>query len=206
MGIIYSYYNKINGKRYIGQTFHPEQRRRSHLSESKLGSDYYFHRALRKHGMENFEYEILEETDDASEMTEREKFWVNHHNTIWPNGYNQKMPDISMTDEIRKKISESQKKRLASRTPEQRMRENERRSRSLMGHKQGDNQKRIVAEKLAKTYRVFKPDGTNEVITNLQKFSRDNGLDQGNLLNTTKYTTRFHKGYRVERITKYSEP
>ena len=202
MGIIYCYHNKNNGKLYIGQTIHPDQRKRCHLSESKFGSDYYFHRAIRKHGFENFEYKILAEVDDPSQLTKLETHWITHYNTIWPNGYNQKMPDISMTEEIRQKISESQKKRLAARTPEQRKLENEKRSKSLMGHRQGDNQKRIVAEKLAKTYRVYKPDGTNEVITNLQKFSRENNLDQGNLLTTSKYTTRFHKGYRVERITK----
>jgi group I intron endonuclease len=201
MGIIYCYHNKTNGKRYIGQTIHPDQRKRCHLSESKFGSDYYFHRAIRKHGINKFDYTVLAETDNPAQLTELETHWITYHNTIWPNGYNQKMPDISMTEEIKRKISESQKKRMAARTSEQKKLENEKRSKSLMGHTQGDNQKRIVAEKLAKTYRVFNPDGSDTVITNLQKFARENNLDQGNLLGTARYTTRFHKGYRVSRIT-----
>ena len=68
MGIIYSYTNLINQKKYIGQTITPEQRKKAHKSgafnEADSTYDSPFHRAIRKYGLENFNYEILAETED----------------------------------------------------------------------------------------------------------------------------------------------
>lgn len=110
MGIIYCYTNKITGKKYIGQTINPIQRKRNHLHEAtKRNSEYYFHRSIRKHGWKNFEYEILEETDS---LTEREAHYIKTMNTLWPNGYNQLDKHIAMNDDIREKISETKKKAM----------------------------------------------------------------------------------------------
>lgn len=117
MSIIYCYTNKITGKKYIGQTLHPEQRKRSHLHEAtKRDSQYYFHRSIRKHGWEAFDYEVLEETGD---LGARENYWINHYNTIWPNGYNELQGEV-MSDITRKKLSDTKKRIAAEKTPEER--------------------------------------------------------------------------------------
>ena len=61
MGIIYCYTNKINGKKYVGQTIHPEKRKWEH---SKAYDDSIFHRAIRKYGFDAFDYEVIEECEN----------------------------------------------------------------------------------------------------------------------------------------------
>ena len=52
-GKIYKYTNLINNKIYIGQTIQPlEERHKKHISQ--LNDNTYFHRAIKKYGIENF--------------------------------------------------------------------------------------------------------------------------------------------------------
>lgn len=92
MGIIYSYINKINKKQYIGQTINPEDRFRAHKSNAfnKKNSEYDspIHRAFRKYGYDNFEYQILAQTDDLDALNLLEEFFINKFDTQIPNGYN----------------------------------------------------------------------------------------------------------------------
>ena len=58
-GLIYKFTNKINNKVYIGQTTQTiEQRTNKHLSQ--LDDNTYFHRALKKYGINNFDIEVIE--------------------------------------------------------------------------------------------------------------------------------------------------
>ena len=107
MGIIYCYTNRTTGKKYIGQTLHPERRKSSHLHEAtKRNSQYYFHKSIRKYGIEEFYYEILEETD---QLDERENYYIEKLNTLWPNGYNQTLCRNN-SELMRNAISEGRKK------------------------------------------------------------------------------------------------
>jgi group I intron endonuclease len=57
-GLVYIARNRLNGKVYVGQTTYTlDQRRRSHERSSKAGSNAVFHRAIRKHGKENFSWQ-----------------------------------------------------------------------------------------------------------------------------------------------------
>lgn len=95
-GIIYMYTNKINNKKYIGQTNRPKQRKIEHLSHStKRGASTHFYNAIRKYGWENFEYKVLEtvHADDSntlkSILNNKEIFWINHYDsTNKSKGYN----------------------------------------------------------------------------------------------------------------------
>ena len=81
---IYKIENLLNGKSYIGQSIEIERRFSKHKSAK---DDFYIHRAIRKYGVENFSFEILEECK-VEELNEREKFWIKEKNTLIPNGYN----------------------------------------------------------------------------------------------------------------------
>ena len=81
---IYKIENLLNGKSYIGQSIEIEQRFAKHKCSK---DDFYIHRAIRKYGVNNFSFEILEECD-KSLLNEKEKFWINKMNTLIPNGYN----------------------------------------------------------------------------------------------------------------------
>lgn len=96
MYYIYKYTNKSNGHSYIGQTKNLQKRFNGHKSESfnPKASSYWlpFHCAIRKYGMENFTYEVLEEIADGesqSFINEREKYFISYYKTlISENGYN----------------------------------------------------------------------------------------------------------------------
>ena len=59
-GVIYRFKNKLNGKSYIGQTYDINTRYYSHIHRYKY-RDSKFYRAIRKYGLDNFEFSILED-------------------------------------------------------------------------------------------------------------------------------------------------
>lgn len=96
MYYIYKYTNKINGKIYIGQTNDLQKRFNGHKSEAFniKSNGYYlpFHCAIRKYGMNNFSYEVLEEIADGESkdfINDREIYFIEHfHSLTTENGYN----------------------------------------------------------------------------------------------------------------------
>ena len=92
-GVIYCYTFE-NGKTYVGQTMNETQRKSSHISEAKRGSQLYFHKALRKYNFK-FTYEILKEvfTNTKEELVKKlnkyEIFYITIFNSMYDqNGYN----------------------------------------------------------------------------------------------------------------------
>lgn len=79
---IYLITNKLNNKKYVGQTANPEKRFKEHLwvKESTIGKD------MAKYGIENFTMSILE--GPVENYDEREIYWISKLNTEAPNGYN----------------------------------------------------------------------------------------------------------------------
>lgn len=79
---IYKVTNLINNKVYIGQSDNIAQRWRIHRSHSlnNCGQDYncVFYKAIRKYGLENFKFEIIEECY-KDELNNREKYWIKHY-------------------------------------------------------------------------------------------------------------------------------
>lgn len=93
-GIIYCFTNKINNKKYVGQTQQTlKQRISNHLS--KTNKKYYFQNALLKYGIDNFNIEILESISADTKnnlklrLNNREKFYILKYKTTDHNyGYN----------------------------------------------------------------------------------------------------------------------
>lgn len=85
---IYKITNKINNKCYIGQSNNPMQRWTSHKSHTNIGDDIgksAIHDAMRKYGIDNFEFSILGWYDDYNE---KEQYYIRSYNSLIPNGYN----------------------------------------------------------------------------------------------------------------------
>lgn len=87
---IYKITNLINNKMYIGQSVHIEQRWKDHKVRA-----YYedceeyerpLYRAMRKYGLDNFSFEIIEECEIQA-LNEREQYWIQFYDTF-KNGYN----------------------------------------------------------------------------------------------------------------------
>lgn len=66
--------------------------------------------------------------------------------------------------------------------------------------KQTDYQKQKAREANQKTWLIIRPDGVEEIITNLRKYSIERGLDQGNMSHVAAGRLRQYKGYKVFRI------
>ena len=89
---IYMYANKINGKRYVGQTIDFNKRHKKHISSSynkkrEYDYNYPFHRAIRKYGIKNFEIKILADNIQTQDkINEYEIFFIKRYNTLCKNG------------------------------------------------------------------------------------------------------------------------
>jgi group I intron endonuclease len=125
--IIYCAINKINGKKYVGQsTLTLDERRKSHLHDCKY-KDYVFGRAINKYGIDAFEWEILYTCSSIDEMIEKEKQFIALYDLYNSGkGYNASPGGEFQTQERRKSISESL-------------------SKSLMGHKLSEETKRKIS-------------------------------------------------------------
>lgn len=89
--IIYLIENKVNGKKYVGQHCGDgESRWKQHLKESlNLSNNRPLYSAMRKYGLENFIYTILEEIPfekGQKELDLREIFHIHNQNSYISNG------------------------------------------------------------------------------------------------------------------------
>lgn len=84
---IYKATDKTNGKIYIGKTSNFKERKRQH-ERCYEKEDCKFHRAIQKHGKENFEWEIIDKTLGLENAYELEKKYIEEYNSYGKNGYN----------------------------------------------------------------------------------------------------------------------
>lgn len=89
-GRIYFIENKLNGKRYIGQTVQPLNKRisRHKWSCTLKGCRMAITQAIAKYGWENFEFGIICECKDQEELDKMEMEIIKQQGTLWPRGYN----------------------------------------------------------------------------------------------------------------------
>jgi group I intron endonuclease len=115
MGCIYMARNKVNGKRYIGQTICTmEKRRFEHENSARAGVVRPFYAAMRKYGFDSFEWKVLFHDVDQRDLYSVEQRLIVLMKTKAPNGYN--LTDggpgnagHNASDETRRKLSESHK-------------------------------------------------------------------------------------------------
>lgn len=90
---IYKITNLINNKCYIGQSRNIKRRFSNHKSDAfnKKSNQYNYplYRAIRKYGIDNFLFEIIEECE-IDKLSEREQFWILYYKSNNNKfGYNQ---------------------------------------------------------------------------------------------------------------------
>ena len=92
---VYCFTNLINGKQYIGSTIKPVNRRyNEHIynatHENARQYNYPLYQAIRKYGIENFKFEVLESKEcSETEIRLIEADYIVRYNCVSPNGYNQ---------------------------------------------------------------------------------------------------------------------
>ena len=131
MGYIYVITNRINGRRYVGQTGckDVQERWRKH---KKCGVDgkgdcRAIVGALHKYGVENFTFEIVCICFDE-DMNALESYYIKKYMTLAPHGYNltEGGEGGKMSEETRRKMSETHKGKPKSAETRLRMREAQR--------------------------------------------------------------------------------
>ncbi len=90
---IYLITNETNNKVYIGQSVNIEKRFSKHKTTGfNINStvyEYPLYRAIRKYGLENFSFRVLE-LCLKDELNEKEIFWIDYYSSFNPDcGYNQ---------------------------------------------------------------------------------------------------------------------
>lgn len=89
---IYKITNLINQKSYIGQTTDPNRRFKEHQNLGGVNEENakILYRAIKKYGIENFSFEIIE--GPIEDYNEKEIYWIAYYNTYIKNenawGYN----------------------------------------------------------------------------------------------------------------------
>ena len=118
---IYKIINLTTKKMYIGQCvshilnhkrYRPygyKGRFKSHISEAfstKKHQSHYLNNAIRKYGISNFKVELIEYCN-CEDADLKEIYFINHYNTLYPNGYNLKIGGNTFThsDESKKRVS-----------------------------------------------------------------------------------------------------
>jgi group I intron endonuclease len=114
MYYIYKITNTVNGKNYIGYTKNPKGRWASHKTEAKkLRSGQNIHKAMAKHGIDNFVFEIIFEHPDKDYVFRTmEDILIQEHKALGPYGYNMDPGGNGRSEisaETRQRMSEAKK-------------------------------------------------------------------------------------------------
>ncbi len=89
MGIIYLAQNKINGRRYVGQSISTlEKRKKSHELSARYGSPTRFAKAIRRYGIDGFDWKVVFEDVADADLNEFEEDAIRIYQSQHPNGYN----------------------------------------------------------------------------------------------------------------------
>ena len=103
---IYKITNLINGHAYVGQAKDIERRwtqeKNASKNQSNPGYNYPLMKAFRKYGIENFNFEIVEECD-INDLNNREIYWIEFYDTFF-NGYNQTFGGDTTSQQPKEKI------------------------------------------------------------------------------------------------------
>lgn len=104
---IYCIENKINHKKYIGQSIDIKSRWQQHRTRAQRDNyNSFLYGAMKKYGIESFNFIIIEECAEE-ELDEREIFWIAYYDTF-KRGYNMTTGGQSCTtrnaDKMRNKL------------------------------------------------------------------------------------------------------
>ncbi|MEW5569609.1 GIY-YIG nuclease family protein [Rossellomorea marisflavi] len=85
---IYLITNKLNNKKYVGQSICISERWKRHRIDYKKYTNRYLYRAMNKYGIDSFKFEVIESGIPLKEIHNREIFYIKAFKTRVPLGYN----------------------------------------------------------------------------------------------------------------------
>lgn len=115
--MIYKITNLVNNKIYIGQTVNYEERIRHHkqvaFRDNSKEKNRPLYKAIRKYGLDNFKFEIIDEANDVDELNSKEIYWIAYYDCCVDNnkGYNLDKGGKNgcKSEATKRKIGEAQK-------------------------------------------------------------------------------------------------
>ena len=81
---IYKITNNVNNKVYIGQTIQSNAKMRwySHCDYARKGKKSYLYDSMRKHGIDQFRWEIIDQATTLEELNTKEQHWLEHYKSL----------------------------------------------------------------------------------------------------------------------------
>lgn len=195
MYTIYKATNKVNGKSYIGFDSKWPRRQIVHKCCAGRGDTQKFYHAIRKYGFENFEWEVLEQSEDREFLlNERESYYIDYYDSI-KSGYNttkggEANKGWKPSEETRRKISEANKGKKAW---------NKGKSSPWTAKRNKDNVGKPIVG-LQKEYRITDPEGKVYNVKGLKEFCKKHGLHAGNMCSVASGKLKHYKKWLCEKI------
>ena len=227
--IVYMLINKINNKKYVGQTVQPlKERIRRH--ESVKGCPMIY-RAIKKYGLKNFDVEVLCECESREKLNDMEKYFIKYYKTTNKLiGYNladggegmsgfrhtveskQKMSEANSGDkhplfgkrhstESKLKMSKAQKDRL-NKTDHPMLGRTHSTETKLKLRKinEGKELNEETKNKLRKCYVVVTPANEEIIVHGLDRFCKGRSLCLSSMIRVSTGKVSHHKGYWCRKL------
>lgn len=203
---IYEYYiykitNNINGKIYVGQ----HKIRKNESPREYMGKGTLINEAYKKYGRGNFTKVIIEYIEDNAKrlkVSERERYWIAYYNSEYPNGYNMNNGGFGGCDEkAAKKVIETRKRNGYKMTEETKKKISE----SNKGKKLSKEHKKHLSENhhLIKEWKIIKEDGNSFIyIGSLEKLIKEYHISSRNKFIRYSYYHKFINGIYADGIKK----
>lgn len=192
---VYKITNKLNGDCYVGSSKDIGKRWKRHiyLHESKgRHHEYFIYRAMRKYGIENFEFEVLETCEDSEKIILEQKYYKKlnpRYNEIEPN------KNLSENPSIAKKRKNSCKKSWKTRSEQSRQK-------ALDNLKKGWGNESFIKNqiKAKKVKSINVSDGTEMFFDSLNQASKHLGIPTSSIsqILNPNHTRKQSKGYKFE--------
>ncbi len=187
---------------YIGKTIRSlKSRKTEHVNDALNNTDnFYFTRALKKYGVDNFDWDIIDECDDIDELNRLEVYYIGYYDT-YDNGYNltiggEGINGYEHTEEAKEKISQIHKGKPKSKEHRQKLSESEKgkmvslktRQRIAKATKAGKNPH-------AKSIMLIHPDDAEERFDCMMDAVRKYDLHSSGLTEAAQGKRKHEKGY-----------
>jgi len=163
---LYQYTHKANGKSYIGITYRISKRHKEHTKcHYKKNVTDAFHRAIKKYGIDAFNFRILAYLDNIAEAARIEHEAIISFGTLSPNGYNLISGEVGteyagpMSPELKLKLSKMFSGELNPSYGKPMSEDNKRKLiESHKGKKQTEEHRRKITETLIKRRKILSPE------------------------------------------------
>jgi len=210
---IYRFVNQNNNKVYIGYTSNWTSRLRDHQTRF-ANIDTAFYHAIRKYGWDNFTYEVIYQSLDKDHTHKvMEEYFIREYNSHIDDGHGYNMSyggdgnNGYCAATLYKMGSANRGKKRGPRTEETKQKiglanskktRTEEEKRHLRNINLGKKQSEETVLKHSKSYTVTSPGGETFNIVNLNRFCKEQGLNQGAMAAIARGKLNQHKGWSCQ--------